>query len=60
MAKLLEKRGWELQRVRGSHHVYKKPGIEETAVVPIHRNLSLKIGMQRSLMKLAGIDQSEL
>ena len=48
MAKLFEKRGWEPQRVRGSHHVYKKPGIEETAVVPIHRNVSLKIGMQKS------------
>ena len=41
MAKLLEKRGWELQRIRGSHHVYKKSGVEETAVVPIHRNVSL-------------------
>ena len=59
-ARLLEKRGWRLIRVKGSHHVYVKSGNTARISVPIHGNESLKIGLQRHLMKLAGIEESEL
>jgi predicted RNA binding protein YcfA (HicA-like mRNA interferase family) len=54
-ARILESRGWTLQRINGSHHVYTKPGNPVRISVPIHGNESLKIGLQRHLMKLAGM-----
>lgn len=45
MCKALERRGWTLQRVKASHHIYKKDGL--TISVPVHRNQTLKKGMQR-------------
>jgi predicted RNA binding protein YcfA (HicA-like mRNA interferase family) len=59
-ARLLEKRGWHLVRVKGSHHVYMKAGHAARISVPIHGNESLKIGLQKHLMKLAGIEENEL
>ena len=59
-ARLLEKRGWELKRVKGSHHVYMKPGNPARLSVPIHGNKPLKIGLLTHLMKLANIEEDEL
>lgn len=56
---LLESRGWQLKRVRGSHHIFVKPGIAVRISVPVHRG-TLKVGLQRHLMKLAQIEASEL
>ncbi len=60
LARLLERRGWELKRVKGSHHVYMKPGHSARISVPIHGNMPLKIGLQKHLMTIAGIDPDEL
>ena len=54
-ARLLESHGWSLQRINGSHHIYSKAGTPIRISVPIHGNESLKIGLQRHLMKLAGL-----
>jgi len=59
-AKLLEKNGWELRRTEGSHHIYAKAGNTARISVPIHGDNPLKIGLLRHLMKIAGIDESEL
>lgn len=59
-ARLLEKRGWELKRVKGSHHVYMKSDNPARISVPIHGNNSLKIGLLKHLMKLADIEEDEL
>jgi predicted RNA binding protein YcfA (HicA-like mRNA interferase family) len=59
-ARLLEKHGWKLQRVKGSHHVYTKPGNPARISVPIHGNTSLKIGLLKHLMKQAGIEEDGL
>ncbi len=59
-AKLLEKKGWILRRTKGSHHIYVKEGNPARVSVPIHSNQALKVGLQKHLMKLAGIDESEL
>jgi predicted RNA binding protein YcfA (HicA-like mRNA interferase family) len=59
-AKLLEARGWELARVHGSHHIYRKPGQTERISLPIHGNRPLKLGLQRHLMKIAGITEDDL
>jgi len=54
-ARMLESHGWSLQRINGSHHIYAKPGSPVRISVPIHGNESLKVGLQRHLMKLAGL-----
>ena len=56
---LLESRGWQLRRIRGSHHIFVKPGIAARISVPVHRG-TLKRGLQSHLMKLAEIKVSEL
>ena len=52
---MLESNGWSLQRINGSHHIYTKAGSIVRISVPIHGNESLKAGLQRHLMKLAGL-----
>ena len=60
MAKLAEGKGWTLARINGSHHIYTKEGRLERVVIPIHGNKSLKIGLQRSLMKIIPVTEDEL
>jgi predicted RNA binding protein YcfA (HicA-like mRNA interferase family) len=60
LCRLLEDHGWILKRVAGSHHIYSKTGNPARISVPVHGNSPLKIGLQRHLMKLAGIVESEL
>ena len=60
MAKLAEQKGWTLARINGSHHVYTKEGRIERVVIPIHGNRTLKIGLQRSLMKIVPMTEDEL
>lgn len=59
-AKLLERKGWVLRRVNGSHHIYNKEGNPARISLPVHRNVPLKAGLQKHLMKIAGIEESEL
>ena len=59
-AKVLERHGWTLLRVQGSHHIYGKAGSDVRLSVPIHGNQALKIGLLRHLMKMAGISESNL
>lgn len=58
--RLLERKGWELKRIRGSHHVYMKSGNPARLSVPVHGKKELKKGLQKHLMKLAGITEDEL
>ena len=55
LARMLEKDGWVLLRIQGSHLIYGKSGSDVRISVPIHGNQPLKIGLQRHLMKLAGV-----
>ncbi|MFW6367068.1 MAG: type II toxin-antitoxin system HicA family toxin [bacterium] len=60
MSLLLEKKGWTLARVTGSHHIFTLPGSKLRITVPVHGNRDLKVGLQRSILKLAGISEEEL
>jgi len=59
-AKLLERHGWELKRVHGSHYVYTKVLSAARISVPIHGNQSLKTGLLKHLMKLANLGEADL
>jgi len=55
LARLVEKSGWTLARVNGSHHIYCKPGNTVRLSIPVHGNQPLKIGLLKHLLKQAGI-----
>lgn len=59
-AKILERHGWCLLRVQGSHHIYGRSGSDIRLSVPIHGNQALKTGLLRHLMKLASLSESDL
>jgi len=58
-AKVLEKHGWVLKRIHGSHNVYAKEGKVERISVPIHGSTPLKIGLQKHLIKLANLSEED-
>lgn len=60
MAKILESKGWTLQRITGSHHYYASPDGQLKRSVPVHGHRDLATGTQRELMRTARIDESEL
>lgn len=60
MCRLLEGRGWQLDRVNGSHHVYRHPDTRRRTTVPVHGNSDLKPGTQRSIMRDAGLTDDDL
>ena len=37
LCKIVEKKGWILKRINGSHHIYKKTGVENLLVIPVHK-----------------------
>lgn len=45
--KIAEEHGWEFQRIRGSHHIYARPGNTTILTVPVHGNRDLKTGTLR-------------
>ena len=59
-AKIIERHGWTLLRVNGSHHIYGRVGSIARLSVPIHSNTPLKTGLLKHLVKLAGLQESDL
>ena len=59
-ARAVERQGWKLLRVAGSHHIYGKDGSIVRLSVPIHGNKPLKLGLLRHLMKQSGIVEDEI
>ena len=59
-ARVVERQGWKLLRIAGSHHIYGKDGSIVRLSVPIHGNKPLKLGLLRHLMKQAGLEESDI
>lgn len=53
--KILQKNGWEVDRINGSHHVLINKNKDFIITVPVHGNQSLKIGLVRSILKAANL-----
>jgi predicted RNA binding protein YcfA (HicA-like mRNA interferase family) len=60
LCKIVEQKGWILQRVTGSHHIYENPITNQIISIPVHRNKDLKIGTLKALMKIAELVESDL
>jgi predicted RNA binding protein YcfA (HicA-like mRNA interferase family) len=58
--RVIERRGWQLLRINGSHHIYGKSGSIVRLSIPIHGTRPLKIGLLRHPAKLAEIPDDEL
>jgi predicted RNA binding protein YcfA (HicA-like mRNA interferase family) len=58
--RIIQKRGWVLKRVNGSHHIFVKEGRQERIVVPVHGNHPLKIGLLKHQMKITELVESDL
>jgi predicted RNA binding protein YcfA (HicA-like mRNA interferase family) len=58
--RILQKQGWLLKRVTGSHHIFTKSGHRERIVVPVHGNQPLKLGLLKHQMKIAGLTEADL
>ncbi len=59
MCRALERAGWVLARIKGSHHRYEKDGFAPVTV-PVHANRTLKTGLQRYLMRTSGLTEADL
>lgn len=55
MVQLLQREGYVLLRIRGSHHYLRKPGATALVVVPVHGNRDLPAGTLRSIIRQAGL-----
>jgi len=53
LIKLLKKKGWTLDRIKGSHHIMIKEDL--TVVVPVHGNREIPKGTLESILKHAGL-----
>ncbi|MDQ3755659.1 MAG: type II toxin-antitoxin system HicA family toxin [Acidobacteriota bacterium] len=60
LAKALERYGWVLLHVNGSHHIYGKAGSDMRLSVPLHGNQARKTGLLRHLLKMAGLTEDDV
>ena len=60
LVRVLERHGWSLLRVQGSHHIYGKAGSNARLSVPVHGNQTLKAGLLKHLIKLAELKEEDL
>jgi len=44
LCKIIERKGWILKKITGSHHIYEKPDETKIISIPVHRNQDLKLG----------------
>lgn len=60
LTRILERRNWTLLRVHGSHYYYESPDGGTRLSIPVHGNRDLKSGIQRAIMKDAGLTDEDL
>jgi predicted RNA binding protein YcfA (HicA-like mRNA interferase family) len=51
--------GFAVVRIKGSHHITKKPGHPYNVSVPVHKGETLKKGTLRGIISSAGITVDE-
>ncbi len=54
LIKLLEKEGWVLDRISGSHHIMVKDG-RRSIPIPVHRNKDIPKILVKTILKQANI-----
>ena len=59
LCKVVERNGWQLKRVTGSHHIYTKKGMKVILSIPVHGNRDLPNGTLRSILRDAGLSEQD-
>lgn len=59
LIKALKKRGWKLDRIKGSHHIMVHASSRATLSIPVHGNRPLKPGLLNYFLKTAGMDEGD-
>lgn len=59
LIKILKQKGFVLDRVKGSHHIYFHPTSKRRAVVPLHKS-DLPKGTLMEILKESGVTREEL
>ena len=60
LCKIVERNGWILKRVAGSHHVYSKIGIQAILSIPVHGNRNLPVGTLKGILRDAGLTAEDI
>lgn len=60
LCSIVQQHGWILKRVKGSHHIFEKDGLDTTLSIPVHGNKDLKIGTLKALLKQANLTEDDL
>jgi predicted RNA binding protein YcfA (HicA-like mRNA interferase family) len=60
LCKIVERKGWELKRITGSHHIYTKKSVDAILSIPVHGNRDLPKGTLKSIMKDAELVEEDL
>jgi predicted RNA binding protein YcfA (HicA-like mRNA interferase family) len=58
--KLVERNGWSLLRINGSHHIDGRSGSIVRLSIRVHANKPLKFGLLRFLLRQAGLSEIDL
>ena len=58
LERVLEKCGFELERIKGSHHFYHNPETKKSASIPFHGK-DVPKGLLNEILKEAGISREE-
>jgi len=58
VVRVLEKAGFKVVRIRGSHHVLRHPDGRGTSV-PVHRNQDVRVGTLRGILRDCGLTADE-
>lgn len=59
LGKVLERFGFRLERIKGSHHFYHNPETKKSTSVPFHGK-DVPKGLLNEILKEAGISREEL
>lgn len=60
LCKVVERNGWLLERVTGSHHIYAKKGVSAILSISVHSNRDLPAETLRNLLKDADLTEDDL
>lgn len=59
LIKILQEHGWELDRIKGSHHILIMEG-KRSVPIPVHGNRDLPPGLINAILKQAGIKKDDV
>ena len=60
LCRIVQKVGWKLNRVKGSHNIYTQENNSVILVIPVHGNRDLPIGTLKAILKNACLTEYDL